>query len=174
VTAIDTARSVVTHRGMSCLELHRLLGELQREVRYLTGRAEQATAMEARLDEQAKTICSLREQLDQAKAIRDDVHAKAGRVDEAEARARAAERQLAEQTEELVALRQFKANVNSMSSQPLAGPKVPPADRFETGSPVRLGASPLAATNPAHVPAWVRSEDDTVPVPAVQAEEVES
>ncbi|MER6350574.1 hypothetical protein ABT186_01655 [Streptomyces sp. NPDC001634] len=31
-------------------------------------------------------------------------------------------------------------------------------ERFETGPVRRLGASPLAATDPAHVPAWVRIE----------------
>ncbi|MFF7184659.1 hypothetical protein ACFZAR_05370 [Streptomyces sp. NPDC008222] len=30
-------------------------------------------------------------------------------------------------------------------------------ERFETGPVRRLGASPLAATHPAHVPAWVRT-----------------
>jgi chromosome segregation ATPase len=136
VTAIDTARSVVTHRGMSCLELHRLLGELQREVRYLTGRAEQATAMEARLDEQAKTICSLREQLDQAKAIRDDVHAKAGRVDEAEARATKAQQELAAQTEELHTLRAFRDNTNAVTAP--AGIRDTSAIEDQATQPIRV------------------------------------
>lgn len=171
MSAVDTARSVVSHRGMSCLELHRLLGELQRKVRYLTVRAEQATAMEARLDEQAKTIYSLREQLTAAKEIRDDVHAKASRCSEAQIRQQAAEREMAAQSAELIALRAFKSNVTSVSSLPLAGPKPPPADRFETGSPVRLGASPLAVTDPGRVPpSWARSEDDTVPVPTLPPE----
>ncbi len=118
MTAIDTARSLITHRGISCLELHRQLGEQARELRRLRQRAEQATAMAARIDEQALTIGSLREQLDTAKAIRDDIHTKAGRCTEAEAARQAAEQLLAEQTKELVALRQFKANVTSVSSLP--------------------------------------------------------
>ena len=115
MTTIDTARSVVSHRGMSCLELHRELGEQARELRQLRPRAEQATAMEARIDEQALTIGSLREQLDTAKALREDVHARAARCVDAEDRATAAEKQLAEQTEELKALRSFKANVTRWS-----------------------------------------------------------
>lgn len=163
MSAVATARSVVSHRGMSCLELHRKLGELQRRIRQLASRAEQATALEARLDEQALTINSLREQLARAKQIREDVDVRASRCTEAEMRAEALERELNDQTVELVALRQFKANVNSVSSLPPAGPAAPPADRFEGGQgPVRLGASPLAVTNPGRVPpSWAR-EDDTV------------
>ncbi|MEU9470494.1 hypothetical protein AB0D78_28520 [Streptomyces avermitilis] len=169
MTALDTAHSVISHRGMSCLELHRQLGEQARELRQLRPRAEQATAMEARIDEQALTIGSLREQLGLAKQIRDDVHAKAGRYDEAEARTKAVEQRLAEQEAELVALRQFKANVNSVSSLPPTGPETPAADRFETGSPVRLGASPLAVTNPGHVPTGPdRSNDETQPIPVAK------
>ncbi|MGW4603675.1 hypothetical protein ACWENS_10440 [Streptomyces sp. NPDC004532] len=112
MTAIDTVRSVVSHRGMSVLDLHRLIGQLRRDVRILTPRAEQATALEGRIDEQAKTIGSLREQLVQAKGIRDDVHAKAGRYDEAEARARKAERELKDQTSELRLLRSLQANAH--------------------------------------------------------------
>jgi len=171
VTTIDTARSVVSHRGMSCLELHRELGEQARELRQLRPRAEQATAMEARIDEQALTIGSLREQLDTAKALREDVHARAARCVDAEDRATAAEKQLAEQTEELKALRSFKANVTSVSTlPPHQAPATPPADRFTTGPVRTLQRSPLATTDPGHVPpSWVR-EDDTVPVPAVQGE----
>lgn len=162
MTATDTLRSVVTHRGMSCLELHRKLGEMARQIARLTPRAQQATAMEARLDEQALTIVSLRQQLAQAKQIRDDQNAKAARYKDAEDRAQAAEQLMAEQQAELISLRQFKANVTSVSTLPPAGPAAPPADRFETGSPVRLGASPVATTNPGRVPpSWAR-EDDTV------------
>lgn len=170
MSAIDTARSVASHRGMSCLELHRLLGQLTRQVRHLMARAEQATAMEGRLDEQAKTICSLRGQLDTAKRIRDEVHAKATRYDEAEARATAAGQMLADQTKELQALQAFKANVTSVSSLPAhEAPTAPPRERLDTGAPVRLGASPLATTNPGRVPSWARDEDDTMPVPIVDA-----
>lgn len=162
MSAITTARSVISHRGMSCLELHRKLGELTRRLRQVEPRAEQATALEARIDEQALTINSLREQLARAKEIRADVDVRASRCTEAEMRADALERQLNDQTVELVALRQFKANVNSVSSLPLPAPQAPPTDRFETGSPVRLGASPMATTNPGRVPpSWAR-DDDTV------------
>lgn len=162
-----TVRSVVSHRGISCLELQRQLGELQRKVRQLTPRAEQATAMEARINEQAMTIGSLHEQLALAKTLRDDVHAKAGRCDEAEARTQTAEQELAEQTTELIALRQFRDNVNSMSSlPPHQAPVAPRADRFDTGSPIRLGASRLATTDPGYVPP-PRNSDDTVPVPVI-------
>ena len=175
MTVLDTAKSVASHRGMSCLELHRLLGELQRKVRQLTARAEQATAMEARLDEQAQTINSLRDQRDAAKRIRDDVHAKATRYDEAEARAAEAGQMLADQMQELQALRAFKANVTSVSSLPTpAGPEAPPADRFGSGSAIRLGASPLATTNPGRVPpSWARDVDDTQPIPVIDAETAE-
>jgi small-conductance mechanosensitive channel len=118
VSTVDTVRSVVSHRGMSCLELHRQLGEQARELRQLRPRAEQATAMEARIDEQAMTIVSLREQLAAAKKVREDQYAKAARCDDADRRAEEAERQLDEQMVELVALRQFKANVTSVSSLP--------------------------------------------------------
>jgi len=169
VTAIDTARSVVSHRGMTCLQLHQKLGQLTRKVGQLTLRAEQATAMEARIDEQALTIGSLRQQLDTAKNIRATVNAKASRYDEAEARAQAAERMLAEQTAELRALRSFRANVTSVSTLPAQqAPAAPPADRFETGSPVRLGASPMAATDPGHVPVVPDCANaDTQPIPVV-------
>lgn len=167
MSAITTARSVISHRGMSCLELHRKLGELTRRLQQVEPRAEQATALEARIDEQALTINSLREQLARAKEIREDVDIRASRCTEAEMRADALEKELNEQTLELVALRQFKANVNSVSSLPLPAPQAPPADRFETGSPVRLGASPMAVTNPGRVPpSWAR-EDDTQPVPVI-------
>lgn len=167
MTALDTARSVVSHRGMTCLQLHQKLGELTRRVAHLTARAEQATAMEARIDEQALTIGSLRQQLDVAKDIRASVNAKASRCDDAEARAQTAERMLAEQTAELRALRSFRDNVNSVSSLlPHQGPTAPPADRFETGSPVRLGASPMAATDPGHMPvAPDGTNADTQPIP---------
>jgi hypothetical protein len=162
VSAITTARSVISHRGMSCLDLHRKLGELTRRIRQLEPRAEQATALEARIDEQALTIVSLREQLARAKEIREDIDERASRCTEAEMRAEKLQKELDEQMVELVALRQFKANVCSVSSLPLPAPEAPPADRFETGSPVRLGASPLATTNPGRVPpSWAR-EDDTV------------
>ena len=172
MTAIDTARSVASHRGMSCLELHRLLGQLTRQVRHLTVRAEQATAMEGRLDEQAKTICSLREQLGAAKRVRGEVHAKATRYDEAEARASDAEQMLADQTKELIELRAFKAHVTSVSSLPApAAPAAPAQGRFDSGPAIRLGASPLAVTNPGRVPpSWARDEDDTQPIPAVDGE----
>ncbi|MDH6610236.1 putative coiled-coil protein SlyX [Streptomyces sp. SAI-208] len=165
MSAITTARSVISHRGMSCLELHRKLGQLTRRLRHLESRAEQATALEARIDEQALTINSLREQLTQAKQIREDVDIRASRCIEAEMRAEALEKELEGQTVELVALRQFKANVCSVSSLPPAGPQPPPAGRFETGSPVRLGASPMATASP--VPPPLALEDDTVPVPVI-------
>jgi uncharacterized membrane protein YccC len=166
VSTVDTVRSVISHRGLSCLELHRLLGELQREVHGLMPRAEQAAALEARFDGQARTIRSLREQLDEARQIRADVYAKAGRYDEAEQQAGEARRQLASQTDELRALRAFKANVNSVKPLPHhQAPATPPADRFETGTPVRLGASPLAVTNPGH-----GSNADTQPIPLLVAE----
>lgn len=159
MSTVDTVRSVVSHRGMTCLQLHRLLGELTREVAHLAPRAEQTTALEERLDGQARTIRSLREQLDTAKDIRADVNAKAGRCDEAEAQAANLGRQLAARDEELVALRAFKANVNSIIPLAHQAPVTPPADRFETGSPVRLGASPLASSNA-----------DTQPIPLLAAE----
>lgn len=128
MTALNTARSVVSHRGMSCLDLHRLLGDQERELRRLRSRAEQATAMEARLDEQAKTINSLRDQVQAAKTIRGGVHAKAGRYDEAEARAASAERQLSEMTKELVALRAFRDNVNAVDVPQVGAREVDPDD----------------------------------------------
>jgi predicted RNase H-like nuclease (RuvC/YqgF family) len=162
VSTVDTVRSVISHRGKSCLELHRLLGELQREVNHLAPRAEQATALEERLDGQARTIRSFREQLAEAKQIRANVNAKAGRVDEAEARAADLERLLAEQTAELLALRAFKANVTSVIPLAHQGPAAPLADRFEAGTPVRLGASPLAVTDPGH-----GTNADTQPIPLI-------
>jgi small-conductance mechanosensitive channel len=152
MTTIDTARSVISHRGMSCLELHAKLGRQARELRQLRPRAEQATAMEARIDEQAMTIGSLRKQLAAAKKVREDQYAKAARCDDADRRADEAERQLDEQMVELVALRQFKANVCSASDLPQAGPEAPAGDQFTTAGRVP--------------PSWAR-EDDTVPVPVI-------
>lgn len=173
MSALDTARSVVSHRGMTCLQLHQKLGQLTRKVGQLTLRAEQATAMEARIDEQALTIGSLRQQLDTAKRIRATVNAKASRYDEAEARAQEAERMLASQTKELLALRSFRDNVNSVSTlPPHQGPTAPPAGRFETGTPVRLGASRLATTDPGHVPVVPDDANaDTQPIPVVDEPE---
>lgn len=173
MSTVDTVRSVISHRGMSCLELHRLLGELQRKVRQLAPRAEQATAMEARIDEQALTIDSLREQLAEAKTVRAEANAKATRFDEAEARATEVGRMLAAQTKELLALRAFRDNVNSITPLPRhQAPASPPADRFETGMPVRLGVSPLAVTDPGQAPVMANSSTvDTQPIPlAVQPE----
>lgn len=161
MSALATAKSVVSHRGISCLELHRKLGELTRKVTQLTLRAEQATALEARIDEQAQTIGSLREQLASAKDIRDDVHAKAVRCDEAEAKATAAEKALTETVaridkrhgevvedleQQLAALHRrldiaCKAETAVTKTQPI--PIITPV--------VPLHQSPLA--NPAHVPA---------------------
>ncbi|MFJ7963196.1 hypothetical protein [Streptomyces sp. NPDC096324] len=169
MTAVDTVRSVVSHRGLSCLDLHRLLGEAERQVQELAPRAEQATALAARFDGQARTIRSLREQLAKAREIRAEVNAKAGRCDEAEARAEGLERQLARQAAELVALRAFKANVNSVIPLAYQAPAAPPAGRFESGSPVRLGASPLAVTDPGHVPDG--SNADTQQIPTLTADE---
>ncbi|MEV8033964.1 hypothetical protein [Streptomyces sp. NPDC086182] len=164
MSTVDTVRSVVSHRGMTCLQLHQRLGELTREVARLTPLAEQATALGERLDGQARTIRSLREQLAEAKDIRADVYAKAGRYDEAEARAADLERQLTSQTAELVALRAFKANVNSVIPLAHQAPAAPPADRFEAGSPVRLGASPLAATDPARLPDGSNADTQQIPI----------
>lgn len=155
MSTIHTARSVITHRGMSCLELHRQLGEQARELRQLRPRAEQVTAMAARIDEQALTIGSLREQLAAAKKVREDQYAKAARCDDADRRADEAQRQLDEQMVELVALRQFKANVTSVSSLPQEAPDLGDQDTgtfnvtalWEARDAGLLGA----ATNPGHV-----------------------
>lgn len=169
MSAIATAKSITSHRGMTCLDLHRLIGELQRTVRHLTGRAQQATAMEARIDEQAQTINSLREQRDTAKRIRDEVLAKATRFDEAEARAKASRQMLADQTAELQALRAFKANVTSVSSLPApAAPAAPTQGRFDDGPVVRLGASPVANSGRV-LPSWARL-DETQPIPVIDAD----
>lgn len=164
MSTVDTVRSVISHRGLSCRELHHLLGEAERQVRELTPRAEQAAALESRFDGQARTIRSLREQLAEAKQIRAEVNAKAGRYDEAEARAAAAEQLLAVQTAELVALRSFRDNVNSVIPLAHQGPVTPPADRFEAGSPVRLGASPLAVTDPGRVPDGSNADTQQIPI----------
>ncbi|MET9909768.1 hypothetical protein ABZZ74_23685 [Streptomyces sp. NPDC006476] len=122
MSAITTARSVVSHRGMSCLELHRKLGILTIRLRRLEPAAERATALEARIDEQALTINSLRDQLAAAKQIREDVDIRASRCTEAEMRAEKLQVELDGQMVELVALRQFKANVCSVSSLPQRDP----------------------------------------------------
>lgn len=166
MTATDTARSVISHRGMTCLELHQLLGTQDREIRQLRPRAERVTPLEARLDEQAQTIDSLRGQLDIAKAVKDDTNARATRCREAEIHARKALQRMEEWEEELTALRQFKANVTSVSSLPAHdGPKAPATsvqERFESGPVVRSGASPLAAD-----PGQPGAVDKTQPIPVV-------
>lgn len=171
MSVVTTARSVVSHRGMSCLDLHRKLGTLTRRLRQLEPRAEQATALEARVDEQALTINSLREQLTRAKQIRDDIDIRASRCTEAEMRAEKLQRELDEQMVELVALRQFKANVCSVSTLPMAGPQAPTGDRFTTGPVRALHQAPFAATDRVP-PSWAR-EDDTVPVPVIAPEPAE-
>jgi hypothetical protein len=160
---------------MTCLQLHQKLGELTRRVAQLTPLAEQAKARAALIDAQALTIGSLREQLDTAKNIRATVNAKAGRYDDAETRAQAAERMLAEQTKELVALRSFRDNVNSVSTLPRhQAPVAPPADRFETGTPVRLGASPMAVTDSGQASVMPDGFNaDTQPIPLAVADEPE-
>lgn len=63
-------------------------------------------------------IAGLRQQVAEARAAEDRANAKAVRVDEAEARAVAAEQKLAEQAAELRQLRAFKANVTSIDVPP--------------------------------------------------------
>lgn len=169
MTATDTVRSVISHRGMSCRELHQELGKRDREIRQLRPRAEQTTALEARLDEQAQTIHSLHTQLDMAKAIRDETNARATRCREAEIHARKALQRMEEWEEELTALRQFKANVTSVSNLPAHdGPAVEAGgiqERFEAGPVLRAGASPMAAvTDPGQaLVIWGSDLDATQP-----------
>lgn len=181
MSSTDTARSIVTHRGMSCLDLHRLLGQQDRELRTLRPRAAKATALEARIDEQAKTICSLTDQLADATRNRDDVNAKAERYDEAEARAQAAEELLAELRDELLELRAFKANATPVTVPPMerdttaiedqatapAGTNVTTLREAAAAghlSPIVQVSRSGASANPEHpLVTWGR-EDDTQPL----------
>lgn len=56
-----TLRSIADHRGMSCLELHKLVGRLQTQ-------ADKVTPLQARIDQQALTIGDLHARLDDAEA----------------------------------------------------------------------------------------------------------
>lgn len=114
MSLLDTARAVVSHRGESALDLKRHIGEQDAELRWLRDRADTATRLEARNDEQAQTIHSLRAQLERALAIKDDTNARAVRCSEAEARAVRSERHMREFDAELMELRAFKANTLSV------------------------------------------------------------
>lgn len=88
---------------------------------------------------------------------------------EAEKVAMCALEETAAMNAELIELRQFKANVTSVSSLPAPAPVVPTQARFDHGPAVRLGASPMATTRP--VPSGAVTDeadvDDTQPVPVI-------
>lgn len=110
-------------------------------------------------------IAGLRADIAEANAARDAANAKANRVDEAEAEARKAREEADQMRTELVELRAFKANITAVSDLPSVVDTQPIdvqplRDRFEAGPVVRLGASPLAATDPAHVPSWARDNGE--------------
>jgi hypothetical protein len=163
VTAIHTARSVVRHRGVSVLDLHRELGEQASQIRILRARTQLVTALEARLDEQAKTIHArdlavgdLRMRFDSATRNWDTVNAKAARFDEAEARAKAASEQLAAMQAELQALRAFKANATAIDPLPQHVSTQP------TPAVTPLHQSPMAAvTTPGQAPVTWGREPET-------------
>lgn len=89
---------------------------------------------------------------------------------EAEQVAMCALEESAAMNRELIELRAFKANVNSVRPLPAPVPQAMPTQaRFNQGPAVRLGASPMATTRP--VPSWAKTGeprlDDTQPVPVI-------
>lgn len=134
---------------MTPWQLVQKIGRLEREADETTC---QMVAMATEIDELRAERNQIEAQLDEA-----GIELSGAREDR-----RTAEQQMRDRAAELTALRQFKANVCSVSALPPhqapAAPQ-PLADRFEAGTPVRLGKSP----------SWVRDEADTQPVPAATA-----
>lgn len=123
-------------------------------------------------------IQGLRLQVEDAETARDKANAKAGRYDEAEARTAAAEQAMGELKDELLDLRAFRARTLAVTVTPWQRAIDPgdqptePTDvrdlrtRFATG-PVRAHHQSPQATSPAHVPAWVMPDTDTVALPVL-------
>ncbi|WP_331445817.1 hypothetical protein [Streptomyces xanthochromogenes] len=123
-------------------------------------------------------IKGLRLQLADANEARDRANAKACRVGEAEARAKAAVQSLTEMRAELLELRAYRDNHEAIDVpagvrdvDPGDQPTVPVnvkslQERFTSGPVVSLHNSPQAA-DPTHVPGWVKPDTDTVELPAL-------
>jgi len=140
VSTVDTVKAVARHRKLSWLGLAALAGVQGKELNTLRPRvAELEAALDNaafRLDGALLLAGGLRLQLDEAHDIRDDINAKAVRYDEAEHRATAAEQQLAAKDEELIALRQFKANVQSVDVTQLGHRDIDPGDAVTVPVPI--------------------------------------
>lgn len=123
-------------------------------------------------------IKGLRLQVADAETARDRANAKAGRYDEAEARANAAEQAAAELKDELLELRAFKARTLAVTVQPMHR-DIDPDDH--PTEPTGINVQPLwdalrqhgpvipvtVAADPAHVPAWAVLDTGTVALPVL-------
>jgi hypothetical protein len=129
------------HRGKSPTALRRELAAAERRIAGLT----------AAYDQLAAERNDLETQLDQAgidySTALDDL--------------RIARRETARVQAALTATTARLANATAVSDLPqhISTQPIPTLrDRFEAGRVVRLGASPLAGRDPAHIPAWARND----------------
>lgn len=142
--------------------------------------ADEVARLRAQLTVMAVTDLLLLQYVATADRARDKANAKAGRYDEAEARAGAAEQAMADLKDELLELRAFRDNHQAVTVPPMHR-DIDPGDhpteptgidvrdlrtRFATGPVVSLHHSPQA-TSPAHVPAWI-ADADTLALPALR------
>ena len=150
-------RTKVSHRGLTPWQLVQKISRLERE-------ADEQTCllvtMATRIDELTAERNQLEEQLDTAaidlSTALDDL--------------RIARQETARTQDALTATQAQLANATAVSDLPqnIATQPIPIVDRFSSDLVIRLGASPLAATDPGRVPpTWAQGDDeDTQPIPA--------
>lgn len=150
-------RTKVSHRGLTPWQLVQKIGRLEREA---DNRTCLMVEMATRIDELTAERNQLEDQLDTAaidlSTALDDL--------------RIARQETARTQDALTATQAQLANATAVSDLPqnIATQPIPIVDRFNNGPVIRLGASPLATTDPGRVPpTWARGDDeDTQPLPA--------
>lgn len=153
MSAITAPRSLARHRRLNRLQMASYIADLEKEnaglKQQLAAVASERTALERQLDTAA---------VDLSGALHDKQIA-VGETARAVAALTATESRLANAT----AISPLPQHV---STQPV--PTV--QQRFETGPAIRIGASPMASTNPGQPPATcARDIDDTQPLPKAVA-----
>lgn len=148
-------RTKVSHRGLTPWQLIQKIGRLEREA---DNRTCAMVEMATRIDELTAERNQLEQQLDTA----------AVDLSTALDDARIARQETARTLDALTATQAQLANATAVSDLPhlTATQPIPIVQRFDTGPVIRLGRSPLATTDPGHVPTWARQDDDTQPTPA--------
>ncbi|WP_109030072.1 hypothetical protein [Streptomyces rubrogriseus] len=150
-------RTRAKHRGLTPWQLIQKIGRLEREA---DNRTCLMVEMATQIDELTAERNQLEEQLDTAaidlSTALDDL--------------RISRQETARTQDALTATQAQLANATAVSDLPqnVATQPIPIVDRFGNGPVIRIGASPLATTDPVQVPAtWTRDADeDTEPLPA--------